>query len=251
MDVIDAGADFVRVVEVVERFEQFHVGARGFDGDDVGVQVGNRLHDVVEFAVAHVGVDLCLVFHAVGADAEGVYRPVEVGLPLFFFQRQAFAQRRFVDLDDAEAGFFQIQHFVADGKRDLQAGVGTRLVVAHEGPVQDGYRAGEHRFHRALGQALCVFAPLDGHGFRAGDVAEDDRRLDAARAVGLYPGEAGEDVAVELFAEVFDHVVALSFAVHEDVNVQLLLDFHTFADVRLHVGDVLGFANRAFFVVAT
>ena len=79
-----------------------------------------------------MGVDLRLVFDAVGADAEGMHRPVEVGLPLFFFQRQAFAQCRFVDLDDAEASFFEVQHFVADGKGDLQAGVGTRLVVAHE-----------------------------------------------------------------------------------------------------------------------
>ena len=132
----------------------------------------------------------------------------------------------------------------------MQAGVGTRLVVAHEGPVEDGDRAGEHRFHRALGQALCVFAPFDGHRARTGDVAEDDRRFDAARAVGLYPGEAGEDVAVKLFAEVFNHVVALGFAVNEDVDVQFFLDFHAFADVRLHIGDVLRFANRAFFVVA-
>ena len=156
MDVVHTGADFVRVVEVVEGFKQLHVGTRGFDGDDVGIQVGDGLDDVVEFAVAHVGVDLGFIRHAVGADSESEDGPVQISLPLVFFQRQAFTQRRFVNLDDAETGFFEVKHFVADGERDLQAGFGTRLVVTDERPVEDSDRAGEHGFHRALGQRLRV-----------------------------------------------------------------------------------------------
>ena len=69
-----------------------------------------------------MGVDLGFIRHTVGADAEGEDGPIQIGLPLVFFQRQAFTQRRFVNLDDAKTGFFEVEHFVADSERDLQAG---------------------------------------------------------------------------------------------------------------------------------
>ncbi len=47
----------------------------GFDGDDVGVEGGDRRHDVVELRIAHVGVDLGLVADAGGAEAEGLAWP--------------------------------------------------------------------------------------------------------------------------------------------------------------------------------
>lgn len=40
MGVVDARIDLVRVLEVIKSVEQFHIGARGLDGDDVGVHVG-------------------------------------------------------------------------------------------------------------------------------------------------------------------------------------------------------------------
>ena len=104
MDVVDAGADLVRVAIVPERVEQLHLRARGLDRDDVGVHRGDRIDDVVELGVAHVGVDLRLVAHAGRTEPEGVDRPVEIVFPLRLAQRQAFAQRRLVDLDDAHAG---------------------------------------------------------------------------------------------------------------------------------------------------
>ena len=51
----------------------------------------------------------------------------------------------------------------------------ARLVVAHERPLQDRHRAGQHALHRLLGQRLRVARPVDGHRPRARDVAEDDR----------------------------------------------------------------------------
>ena len=64
MDIPDARSDFVRILEVHEGFEQLHVRAGGLDGDDVGIQRGDGVDDVVEFAVAHVGVDLRFIPHA-------------------------------------------------------------------------------------------------------------------------------------------------------------------------------------------
>ena len=79
-----------------------------------------------------MGVDLGFVAHAVGGDAKAGDGPVQIRLPLAAAQGQPFAQCRFVDLDDADAGFFQIKHFGADGQRKLAAGVSAGLVVAYE-----------------------------------------------------------------------------------------------------------------------
>ena len=81
VDVVDARADLVRVAIVPERIEQFHLRARGLDRDHVGIHRADRVDDVVELRVAHVGVDLRLVAHAGRAEAESFDRPVEVGLP--------------------------------------------------------------------------------------------------------------------------------------------------------------------------
>ena len=48
--------------------------------------------------------------------------------------------------------------------------------------------------------------------------------LHAARAVGLHPAVLGEGEALELLAEILDHVVALELAVHQHVEADLLLD---------------------------
>ena len=64
------------------------------------------------------------------------------------------------------------------------------LVVADERPLQHRDRPGEHALHRPVGQRLGVGGPVDGHRLRAADVAEEDRGLDAAGAVGLHPAVA-------------------------------------------------------------
>ena len=240
VDVVHAGANLVGVVEVLKRVQQLHVRARSLDGDHIGIHVRDGGNDVVELRIAHVGVDLRAVLHAVGADAKALDRPVQVVVPLALAQGQALAQRGLVDLDDAHAGFFQIQHFLADGQRQLLAGGGARLVVAHKRPVQDGDRAGEHALHGLGRQRLGVGNPLHRHGLGAGDVAKQNRRLDAARAVGLHPAELAESVALQLFAKVFDHVVALGLAMHQHVQAQGFLLAHAAGDFCLHGGLVFG-----------
>lgn len=37
-----------------------------FDGNNIGVEVGNGVDDVVEFWVIYVGMNLCVVFDFVG-----------------------------------------------------------------------------------------------------------------------------------------------------------------------------------------
>src|SRR5258707_84570 len=195
MDVVDAGADLVRIAVVLEGVEQFHLRARGLDRDHVGVHGANRVDDVVEFGIAHMGVDLGFVAHARGTEPEAVDRPVEIGLPLRLSQRQPLAQRGLVNLDHAGAGGFEIADLVADRERDLPADLASRCVVADERPVEDGDGAGQHRLHRLLRQRLCKPPPFDRHRLRTRDVAKENRRPDAARAIGLHPAVFGEDEA--------------------------------------------------------
>ena len=56
-------------------------------------------------------VNLRAVVHTVTADAKSKYGVVQVLLPLAAFERQSFAQGRLVDLNDADAGGFEVKHF--------------------------------------------------------------------------------------------------------------------------------------------
>ena len=127
---------------------------------------------------------------------------------------------------------FQVQYFLADGQCQLQAGVFPGLVVAHEGPVQDGDRAGEHALQRLVCQRLGVADPFHGHGLGPENIAEQDGRFHAAGAVGLHPAETAEYVAFQLLAEVLHHVVTFRLAVDQHVQPQLFLFLDAVADFR-------------------
>jgi hypothetical protein len=59
VDVVDTGADARAVLDALaEHGEQLLVGPRVLNGDHVRVHVDDRVDDVVEVGVAHVGVDL-------------------------------------------------------------------------------------------------------------------------------------------------------------------------------------------------
>ena len=134
----------------------------------------------------------------------------------------------------ADTRGLQVDGLVADGQRDLVGGVGQRLVVADEGPGQDGDRTGEHALDRLVGQRLRVGDPFDRHRGRARDVAEEDRRAHTAGAVGLDPPVLRGGESVELFGEVLHHVVAFRFAVHEHVEPELLLQRDDVGDLVPH-----------------
>src|SRR5437762_2344394 len=113
MDVINARPDLVRITELHEYVQKLHLGTRGLDGDDIRVHRGDRLDDVVELAVTHVGVYLRPVFDAGGRKPKGLHRPLEILRPVRLPERQSFADRRFVDLDDRRTALFKVRDFVA------------------------------------------------------------------------------------------------------------------------------------------
>jgi hypothetical protein len=61
VDIIDTGADLVRVAVVLEGVEELHVSLGGLDGNDIGVKTLDGGEDVVKVRVTEVGVRLQLV----------------------------------------------------------------------------------------------------------------------------------------------------------------------------------------------
>src|ERR1700688_4457159 len=105
-------------------------------------------------------------------------------------------------------------HFVANRQRNLAGGLGPGLIIADEAPLKNRDRTGEHSFHRLPGLRLREFGPAHGHRLGPFHVTKKDRRLDAARAVTLYPAVFSESEPTQLFAEILDHVGSFKLAVN-------------------------------------
>src|SRR3546814_9321596 len=75
-----------------------------------------------------------------------------------------------------------------------------------------------------------IGGPGHRHRRRAGHIAEDDWRLDAARTVALDPAIAGKGEAGQKLAEVFHHIVSFGFAMHQDVKADFFLNPDDFLD---------------------
>ncbi|MOA35919.1 hypothetical protein D3C78_1574140 [compost metagenome] len=79
-----------------------------------------------------MGVDLRVVLCHRGVDTEGLHAPLQVSIPVTTAQRQAFAQGRFVNLDDADACGFEIRHFVTQRQRNLLSDGFPRHIFTRE-----------------------------------------------------------------------------------------------------------------------
>ena len=96
-----------------------------------------------------------------------------------------------------------------------------------------------------MSQGVGVADVIGSDGLLAFDVGEDYRGLNAARTVRLNPCVFGEDVAVEILAKEFDHVVAFKFAVNEDVESDFFLKSDALADEILSLSAVRFFGDFA------
>src|SRR5712691_5404205 len=232
VNVVDTGADLVRILVLFEALQQLGTGTGALDRDHVRIHALDDAQHVVELAVAHMRVNLRGVAHTCRREAERIDGPLQIARPVRAAQRQTLAEGRLVDLNHPDAGRLEVDHLIADGQGDLLGGFRARLVVAHERPLQDRDRPGQHAFHRALRQRLRVLAPADGHRARPRDVTEDDRGLYVPSAVRLYPAVLREREAGQLLAEVLDHVVALELPVHEHVETEIFLQLDRLGDLR-------------------
>jgi hypothetical protein len=192
------------------------------------------VEEVLELGVAEVGVDLSRVLNTGGGQLEAVDGPLEVGVTLrALAERETLTKGRLIDLDDEDAVLLKVNDLITERESELLALDGLVDVDTGERPPQAGDGAGKHALHGLLGDRGSVLALLDGHGSRAGDVADDDGRADAARAVRLNPGVGGKDIALEALTEVLDHVVTLRLTVDVDVKAELVLDLDGVVDLLL------------------
>ena len=246
MDVVNTRADFGLEVVFLKRVEDQKIGTGSLEGDDVRVHVIDRRDDVRKFAVAHMRVDLCFRLDTAVNETECGDRPVEVfGIPVGLSQRELFAKCGFVDLDDADTVLFEIEDLVTDRQRDLKSAFLNGNIFTREGPVQDRYRTCEHALDRLVCAASGKDGPSDRDRFFSRDIAPDDRRLDAACAVGQDPCLFGKDVAGKVLAEVLDHVVSFVLAVNEHVEADLFLILDAGTDLFFVKSNVLIFRDRA------
>ena len=224
-----------RVGLVNKDLEQLGIRLAVLDGENVGIKGGDGVEEVLELGVAEVGVDLCAVLDAGGGKLEAVDSPAEVLLTLRAgTERKTLTESRLVNLDDVDAGSLEVDNLVAEGESELLSLDGLMDVVTREGPAQAGDRASKHTLHRLLADAGGVLALLHGHGSRAGDVADNNGRPDAARTVRLHPSMGSENIAVKALAKVLHHVVTLRLAVDIDVQLELILDCDDIADLLLN-----------------
>jgi hypothetical protein len=119
VDVVHTRTDAVRIPKVLESVEQLHLRPRGFDGDNVGVKTRNVLQNLVELRVAHVGVQLRDVGDAIGCQTKAVDCPTKVRILFSDTKWEAFAQGRFVNLDNLGARPLQVERLASNRKGNL------------------------------------------------------------------------------------------------------------------------------------
>ena len=180
-----------------------------------------------------MGVDLGVGAHSRRGQPERRHGPAQILVPLRAAKREALAEGGLIHLDDRRARRLQIEHLVPHRQRELEARVGTRLVVAHKAPLEHGDRSCEHPLHGQLRAGACRLPPADGDRIGPADVSEQDRRLYVARSIGLHPSVAGEGVALEALGKVLHHVVPLELPVNENVEAGVLLHLDASLDLGL------------------
>src|SRR5690349_12149726 len=99
MDIVYAKPDPLIIRVFLERTDQFAMAPRCLDRDDIGIDIADRMDNVVEFAVAHMRMDLCRRPHGSCRHPESLDSPVQIMLPVAALERESLPQRRFVHLD--------------------------------------------------------------------------------------------------------------------------------------------------------
>lgn len=92
-------SDVPRVGLVDEDLEELGVGLGVLDGQNISVQSGNGVEEVLEFRIAEVGVDLSRVLNTRGRELEAVDSPLQIGVALLAGAKgQTLTEGGFVNL---------------------------------------------------------------------------------------------------------------------------------------------------------
>lgn len=234
MDVVNTGANVTRVGLVDEDLEELSIRLAVLNGQDIGIESGNGVEEVLELGVAEVRVDLSAIGDTSSGQLEGVNSPLKVGnTGVTGAEGKTLTESGLVDLDHSDASGLKVNNLVAESESELLSLDGLVDIVTGERPTQTSDGTSEHTLHGLGGDGSGVLRLLDGHRSRAGDITDDDRRTHAAGAVRLNPGVGGENVTSEALTEVLHHVVTLGLTVDEDIEIELLLDLDDQLDLLL------------------
>ena len=234
MNIVNAGANVARVGLVDEDLEELSIGLAVLNGQNIGIESGNGVEEVLELRVAEVGVDLSAISDTSGGELEGVNSPLEVGgASVTSAEGQTLTESGLVDLDHSDASGLEVNNLVAEGESKLLSLDRLVDIVTGERPPQASDRTSEHALHGLGGDGSSELGLLDGHRGGTRDITDNDRGTHAAGAVGLNPGVGGENVTSEALTEVLHHVVTLGLTVDEDIEIKLLLDLDNILDLLL------------------
>src|SRR5690606_36803613 len=114
------GTNVTGVLVLNEDLEELGVGLGVLDGENVSIESGNGVEEVLELGVAEVRVDLSRVLDTRGGESEGLDGPVEVGLTLLAgAERKTLTESRLVDLDDIDASRLEVNNLIPQSKSKL------------------------------------------------------------------------------------------------------------------------------------
>src|SRR6266545_1905719 len=213
MRVRHAEPDRLRERELPEVVQEVEVRVRHLEVDLVHRKVEHLRVRVVEVAVADVG-DRVDPVESRGDHAEGLDRELQLVHPR--------GHGRLVDLDERGPGGLEILGLLPDrlGQGHHQVLPGPVRLV--ERPVADRVRAGEHAFHRAVGERLGELPPLQRDRVGPAELPGDDGL--AVEPVPVGPDQPALGEPLELLGEERHHVAPVLLAVHDDVDPDLVLE---------------------------
>src|SRR3989442_2758625 len=131
-------------------------------------------------------------------------------------------ERRFVDLDDLRPRGFEAERLLMQQFREREARLLPRPVELVERPVHHRVRSGDHALHGAPRARLRELEPVHADRALPPELVDNDRLLVIPVAVGA--DEAGDLRSIDVLGEVRGHVAPVLFAVHGDVDSDLLLE---------------------------
>jgi hypothetical protein len=158
VDIVDTRADVAGVGLIDKHLEELGVRFAVLDREDISIEGGNCVEEVLELRVAEVGVDLGRILDAGDGEAERLDGPVEVCFTLLAgTERKAFTEGWLINLDHIDTSGLKVDNLIAESESQLLGLDGLVDIVTREGPSETGDWTCQHALHWLLGDGNSVF----------------------------------------------------------------------------------------------
>ena len=151
VDIVNTRTDVAGVFLLHEDVQKLGIRLAVLDGQDISIQRGNGVEEVLELRVTEVGVDLSAVGNTSSGKLEGIDGPLDVLLTLSTgTQGETLTQSGLVNLDDLDVGGLEVNNLITQSKGKLLSLNRLVNVVTGETPTQAGDGTCEHTLHGLL-----------------------------------------------------------------------------------------------------